>query len=96
MVGEQDRFEQIYTSQLKGLLAAHGQFVGYDSDRAALDLGLHLSSGFGPRRTAARKTKSFDPLTGRDVLSAGGFVDPDVFLIAPGVFEFERFGKFPR
>src|SRR3954468_8314073 len=42
LVGEQDRFEQIYTSQLKGLLAPHGQFVGYDSDPAALDLGLHL------------------------------------------------------
>lgn len=48
LVGEQDRFEQIYTSQLKGLLAPHGQFVGYDSDRAALDLGLHLYEPSSP------------------------------------------------
>jgi len=41
-VGEQDVFEQAYTNQLKALLSPHGQFVLYERDRAALDLGLHL------------------------------------------------------
>jgi hypothetical protein len=41
-VGEQDRFEQTYTNRLKGLLAPRGQLLTYESDRAALDLGLHL------------------------------------------------------
>lgn len=42
IVGAQDRFEQRYTNRLKHLLSEHGQFVHYESDRAALDLGLHL------------------------------------------------------
>ncbi len=41
-VGDQDRFEQTYTNRLKGLLAPRGQLLTYESDRAALDLGLHL------------------------------------------------------
>jgi hypothetical protein len=41
-VGSEDRFEQQYLSQLKAILAPHGQLVRYESDRAALDLGLHL------------------------------------------------------
>jgi hypothetical protein len=49
-VGAQDRFEQRYTSRLKEVLSEHGQFVRYENDRAALDLGLHLydaSAGAG-------------------------------------------------
>jgi len=41
-VGAQDQFEQDYTAKLKLLLADHGQFVAYEKDRAALDLGLQL------------------------------------------------------
>ena len=44
-VGVQDRFEHRYTHRLKDLLAEHGQFVSYEADRAALDLGLHLYAG---------------------------------------------------
>jgi hypothetical protein len=42
VVGTQDRFEQRYTNRLKDLLSEHGQFLHYEKDRAALDLGLHL------------------------------------------------------
>jgi hypothetical protein len=42
VIGVQDRFEQRYTARLKNLLSEHGQFVRYENDRAALDLGLHL------------------------------------------------------
>jgi hypothetical protein len=41
-VGKQDRFEQTYINRIKSLLAHKGQLLGYESDRAALDLGLHL------------------------------------------------------
>jgi hypothetical protein len=41
-VGMHDVFEREYTAKLKALLAPYGQLVGYESDRAALDLGLHL------------------------------------------------------
>ena len=42
VVGVQDRFEQAYATELKARLARYGQFVTYENDRAALDLGLHL------------------------------------------------------
>jgi hypothetical protein len=42
VVGVQDRFEQRYTHRFKDLLSDHGQFVRYENDRAALDLGLHF------------------------------------------------------
>src|SRR4249919_2022487 len=41
-VGGQDRFEQTYMNRFKSLLAPSGQLLTYESDRAALDLGLHL------------------------------------------------------
>jgi hypothetical protein len=41
-VGAPDQFEREYTAKLKALLVPHGQLVAYESDRAALDLGLHL------------------------------------------------------
>jgi Domain of unknown function (DUF4365) len=41
-VGDQDRFEQIYANKFRALLAPCGQLISYESDRAALDLGVHL------------------------------------------------------
>jgi len=41
-VDTHDVFEQEYTAKLRALLAPYGQLVGYESDRAALDLGLYL------------------------------------------------------
>jgi hypothetical protein len=43
-VGGPDQFEREYMTKLKALLVPHGQLVAYESDRAALDLGLHLYS----------------------------------------------------
>jgi hypothetical protein len=41
-VGGTDQFEREYTQKLKALLVPHGQLLAYESDRAALDFGLHL------------------------------------------------------
>ncbi len=41
-VGNHDRFEQIYINKLREALAPVGQLITYESDRAALDLGLQL------------------------------------------------------
>jgi hypothetical protein len=41
-VGGTDQFEREYTHKLTALLAPQGQLLAYESDRAALDLGLHL------------------------------------------------------
>jgi hypothetical protein len=49
-IGLQDAFEQHYTNRLKTLLSEHGLLIGYEADRAAIDLGLHL---FEPARPGA-------------------------------------------
>jgi Domain of unknown function (DUF4365) len=41
-VGVPDQFEQVYTAKFKALLASRGLFINYESDRAGIDLGLHL------------------------------------------------------
>ncbi len=46
-IGLQDAFEQRYTNRLKAQLSEHGLLIGYEADRAAIDLGLHL---FEPSR----------------------------------------------
>jgi hypothetical protein len=49
-VGLQDAFEQRYTNKLKDRLSSHGLLLGYELDRAALDLGLHLFAPSPPGR----------------------------------------------
>jgi hypothetical protein len=51
-IGLQDAFEQRYTNRLKARLSEHGLLVGYEADRAAIDLGLHL---FEPARPGSRQ-----------------------------------------
>jgi hypothetical protein len=48
VVGDQDLFEQRYTSRFRDRLVEHGLFIKYENDRAAIDLGLHL---FDPAQT---------------------------------------------
>lgn len=42
-VAKEDVFENRYTATFKALVIEHGWLVHYDSDRAAIDLGLHLT-----------------------------------------------------
>ena len=51
-MGLQDAFEQRYTNRLKTRLSEHGLLIGYEADRAAIDLGLHL---FEPARPGASR-----------------------------------------
>lgn len=41
-MGDDDAFEVMYMTKLKGLLAGHGVEVHYPNDRAGIDIGLHL------------------------------------------------------
>ncbi len=41
-IGNQDIFEGIYTEKFRSLARPFGEFVSYERDRAALDIGLHL------------------------------------------------------
>ena len=42
-IGEEDEFERIYTAKFRALASKFGLFVEYDQDRAAIDIGLHLT-----------------------------------------------------
>ncbi|MDQ3802729.1 MAG: hypothetical protein M3416_02600 [Acidobacteriota bacterium] len=53
-VGEHDEFEGIYTEKFRGLARPYGEFVKYERDRAAIDIGLHLTEPTNRRfRTVA-------------------------------------------
>lgn len=40
----QDQFEDKYTAKFRVIAADHGVIINYDRDRAAIDIGVHLSS----------------------------------------------------
>lgn len=43
IIGANDAFEQKYMAKFEQLASVHGVFVKYDRDRAARDIGLHLT-----------------------------------------------------
>jgi hypothetical protein len=49
-IGPEDEFEQFYTERFRTLVSPHGVFIKYERDRAALDIGLHLTSAAGAQR----------------------------------------------
>jgi hypothetical protein len=49
-IGPEDEFEQFYTERFRTLASPHGVFIKYERDRAALDIGLHLTSAAGAQR----------------------------------------------
>lgn len=44
VIGKEDEFEGLYVERFRALVKCEGEFVKYDRDRAALDLGLHLTT----------------------------------------------------
>ncbi|MEL6367831.1 MAG: hypothetical protein AAFR91_00105 [Pseudomonadota bacterium] len=55
-VGNTDAFERRYMGEFRSLAAKYGEFVTYERDRGARDIGLHLTatrSSGGERMTAA-------------------------------------------
>lgn len=43
-IGQHDTFERKYMAKFRGIAATFGEFVEYERDRAARDIGLHLTS----------------------------------------------------
>jgi hypothetical protein len=43
VIGKTDQFEHLYKEKLRSFIAQFGQFVSYERDIAARDLGLHLT-----------------------------------------------------
>ncbi|HEY8697328.1 MAG TPA: hypothetical protein VIM02_06900 [Rhizomicrobium sp.] len=54
IVGREDEFEAAYTEKFRSLVDSHGLFVRYERDRAALDIGLHLTRRDGTQSRVTR------------------------------------------
>jgi hypothetical protein len=50
VIGKEDEFERLYTEKFRSLVSEFGLFVQYERDRAALDIGLHLTAQTGEQR----------------------------------------------
>ena len=50
IIGKEDQFERRYTDKFRALVSGEGLFVQYEQDRAALDLGVHLTHPAGEQR----------------------------------------------
>jgi hypothetical protein len=50
VIGKEDEFEGLYTEKFRVLVRGFGEFVQYDRDRVALDIGLHLTMRTGTQR----------------------------------------------
>src|SRR5947209_3650514 len=50
-VGATDKFEKIYKAKFASMAANYGLRVDYEMDRAAIDLGLHLTEPKGAGET---------------------------------------------
>lgn len=50
MIGKEDEFEGRYTEKFRTLVRKFGEFVQYERDRAALDIGLQLTTPIGTQR----------------------------------------------
>jgi len=64
IIGEQDEFEGIYTEKFRGLARPYGEFVQYERDRAAIDIGLHLTQTTTSRYRSLSNTRIWVQLKG--------------------------------
>lgn len=54
LIGKEDDFEDRYTAKFKTVLSGEGLFIQYDRDRAALDVGLHLTDPVAEQRRVSQ------------------------------------------
>jgi hypothetical protein len=50
LIGKEDVFESAYTDKFRLLVGGEGEFIQYDRDRVAIDIGLHLTTPDGVAR----------------------------------------------
>jgi len=74
VIGKQDEFEALYTDKFRTLVREFGEFVQYERDRAALDIGLHLTTPTGTQRRVSH-TRIWFQLKGlhKETLPAGDY-----------------------
>ncbi len=64
LIGEQDEFEGIYTERFRNLARPYGEFIQYERDRAAIDVGLHLTQKTASRYRSLSNTRIWIQLKG--------------------------------
>ena len=64
VIGEEDEFEGLYTEKFRTLVRQFGEFVNYERDRAAIDIGVHLTTPTEVQRRVS-STRIWFQLKGR-------------------------------
>lgn len=74
LIGAHDVFEGQYSEKFRSLVRPEGEFIHYERDRVAVDLGVHLTVGDAPGRRASH-TRIWFQLKGihRETLSLEEF-----------------------
>jgi hypothetical protein len=74
VIGKEDEFEGLYTEKFRVLVRGFGEFVQYERDRVALDIGLHLTMPTGTQRRVSH-TRIWFQLKGihKETLPSGAY-----------------------
>lgn len=63
-IGEQDEFEGVYTEKFRSLARPFGEFIKYERDRTAIDVGLHLTESPNRKFRTVSNTRVWFQLKG--------------------------------
>ena len=63
-IGEHDEFEGLYTEKFRSLARPFGEFIKYERDRAAIDVGIHLTEKTNRRFRSVSNTRTWFQLKG--------------------------------
>jgi hypothetical protein len=63
-IGQQDEFEGLYIEKFRSQARPFGEFVKYERDRAALDVGLHLTTKTNSKFRSVSNTRVWFQLKG--------------------------------
>jgi hypothetical protein len=63
-IGEQDEFEGKYTAKFRSLAKPFGELIEYERDRAAIDVGLHLTESTNRKFRTVSNTRVWFQLKG--------------------------------
>lgn len=63
-IGQQDEFEGLYTERFRGQARPFGEFIKYERDRAAVDIGIHLTTKTNSKFRSVSNTRVWFQLKG--------------------------------
>jgi hypothetical protein len=64
LIGSEDVFERIYKAKFQATVVPYGEFIDYGNDRAAIDIGLHLTESVEAKQQKVLHTRIWFQLKG--------------------------------